>query len=198
MMVGFKLFKVYKNIVITSPILCFNYNIMIYMLKCSESLWFSILLTMCHILLQCFIIHGYISSLAASKKSTWYQYILCIISIIGKLSPNPYLKKWFRPIVRNFHEKNGPNSPDFEKKLIPITKFLLLILILSQICWKILILPYFHINTRGQIWLNHFGNDSHLGYITKLEKETLILCIHISWQLVMMSIFLILLSVIEL
>ncbi len=25
----------------------------------------------------------------------------------------------------------------------------------------------------GQIWQNHFGDDSHLGYITKLEKETL-------------------------
>jgi hypothetical protein len=36
-----------------------------------------------------------------------------------------------------------------------------------------LIFSTFHISTCGQIWLNHFQDDSHLGYITKLEKETL-------------------------
>ncbi len=33
---------------------------------------------------------------------------------------------------------------------------------------------YFHISTCGQIWLNCFQADSHLDYITKLEKETLL------------------------
>jgi hypothetical protein len=32
---------------------------------------------------------------------------------------------------------------------------------------------YFHISTCGQIWLNHFRNDSHFGYIKKLKKETM-------------------------
>jgi len=36
-----------------------------------------------------------------------------------------------------------------------------------------LIFYYLHICTCGQIWLNHFPDDSHLGYFTKLEKETL-------------------------
>jgi hypothetical protein len=31
---------------------------------------------------------------------------------------------------------------------------------------------YFHISTCDQIWLNYFGDDSHLSIITKLEKET--------------------------
>jgi len=33
---------------------------------------------------------------------------------------------------------------------------------------------FFPISTCGQIWLNHFRDDSHLDYVTKLEKETLI------------------------
>jgi len=50
---------------------------------------------------------------------------------------------------------------------------LLLVAVGSQKYRKILILSYFHVSTCGQIWLNHFRDDSHLGYITKLEKETL-------------------------
>ncbi len=82
----------------------------------------------------------------------------------------PTWKIWFQPIGRIFHEKNGPNSPDFEKKILPIARFLLLVPIGSQKYKKILIFSYFHISTCGQIWLNHF----HLNYITKLEKETLL------------------------
>jgi len=51
------------------------------------------------------------------------------------------------------------------------------IFIISSSRWpkygNILIFSTFHISTCGQIWLNHFQDDSHLGYITKLEKETL-------------------------
>jgi len=32
---------------------------------------------------------------------------------------------------------------------------------------------YFHISKCDQIWLNRFGDDSHIGIITKLEKETM-------------------------
>jgi len=67
----------------------------------------------------------------------------------------------------------APNSPDFEKIILPIAKFLLLVLVSSQKYRKILFFSYFHISTCGPIWLNHFTDDSHLGYITELEKETL-------------------------
>jgi len=86
----------------------------------------------------------------------------------------PTWKIWFQPIERIFHERNSPNLPDFEKKILPIARFSLLVPVHSQKCWRILIFSYFHISTCGQIWLNHFGDDSHLGYITKLKKETLV------------------------
>ncbi len=67
-------------------------------------------------------------------------------------------------------KKMAPNSPDFEKIILPIARFLLLVPVDSE---KYRFFPYFCISTCGQIWLNHFQDDSHLGYITKLEKETL-------------------------
>jgi hypothetical protein len=60
-----------------------------------------------------------------------------------------------------------------KKKIIPIARFLLLVPVDSQKYRKILIFSYFHMSTCDQIWLNHFQDDSHLGYITKLKKETL-------------------------
>jgi hypothetical protein len=59
------------------------------------------------------------------------------------------------------------------KNILPIARLLLLVPVGSQKYKKILIFSYFHISTCGQIWLNHFPDDSHLSYITKLEKETL-------------------------
>ncbi len=59
------------------------------------------------------------------------------------------------------------------KNFLPIAKILLLAPVGSQKYRKILIFSYFHIRTCGQIWLNHFPDDGHLSYITKLEKETL-------------------------
>jgi hypothetical protein len=70
-------------------------------------------------------------------------------------------------------KKMAPNSPDFEIFFLPIARFLLLVPIGSQKYRKILIFSYFHISTCGQIWLIHFQDDSPLGYITKLKKETL-------------------------
>jgi hypothetical protein len=58
------------------------------------------------------------------------------------------------------------------KKNLQIARFLLLVPVGSQKYRKDFILSYLHISTCGQIWLNHFPDDSHLGYITKLEKET--------------------------
>jgi hypothetical protein len=69
--------------------------------------------------------------------------------------------------------KNGPKFARLRKKILPIAKFLLLVPVGSKKYRKILIFSYFHISTCGQIWLNHFQDDSHLGYITKSEKETL-------------------------
>jgi hypothetical protein len=70
-------------------------------------------------------------------------------------------------------KKNDPNSPDFKKKILQIARFLLLVPVGSKKYRKDLIFSYLHISTCSQIWLNHFPDDSHLGYITKLEKETL-------------------------
>jgi len=60
-----------------------------------------------------------------------------------------------------------------KKNNLLIASFLLLVLVSSQKYRKILIFSYFHISTSAQIWLNHFQDDNHLSYITKLEKETL-------------------------
>jgi hypothetical protein len=54
------------------------------------------------------------------------------VSFTGEFSPNPYLKNMIGPIGRIFHEKNGPNSSDFEKTILPITRFLLLVPVGSQ------------------------------------------------------------------
>jgi hypothetical protein len=75
---------------------------------------------------------------------------------------------------RIFHEKKGPNSSDFEKTILPIARLLLLVPVGSQKYRKIFIFSYFHISTCGPIWLNHFRDDSHHVYITKLEKESLV------------------------
>jgi hypothetical protein len=90
----------------------------------------------------------------------------------------PTWKIWFWPIGRIFHEKNGSNSPDLGKKILPIARFLFLVPLVSQKYRNILIFSYFHISTCDQIWLNHFRDDTHLGCITKLEKETLIQITH--------------------
>jgi hypothetical protein len=71
-------------------------------------------------------------------------------------------------------KKNGPNSPDFEKIILPIARLLFLVPVGSHKYIVIFIFSYFHISTCGQIWLNHFRDDSHHGYITKLEKESLV------------------------
>jgi len=91
------------------------------------------------------------------------QVFLLLVSFL----PTPYLKN----MISTY--RNGPNSSDFKKKNLPIARFLLLVPINSQKYRKILIFSCFHISTCSQIWLNHFRDDSHLGYITKLEKETL-------------------------
>jgi len=66
--------------------------------------------------------------------------------------------------IRRISQKRFYQSPDF----------LLLVPIGSQKYKKILIFSYFHISTYGHIWLNHIREDSHFGYIAKLEKETLV------------------------
>ncbi len=53
---------------------------------------------------------------------------------------------------------------------IPIVRFLLLVLVGSQTYRFFFIFSYFHIGTRGQICQNHFRDDSHFNYTTKLEK----------------------------
>jgi hypothetical protein len=60
------------------------------------------------------------------------------------------------------------------KNILSIARFSLLVPVGSKKYKKVLIFSYFHLSTCGQIWLNHFPDDSHLGYITKLEKETLV------------------------
>ncbi len=97
------------------------------------------------------------------------------VSFTGEFSSNPFFEKYDFDLYEGFSIlKKGPNSSDFEKKAFTITRFLLLVPIGSQKYRKILIFSYFHkILTCGQIWLNHFQDDSHLGYITKSEKETL-------------------------
>jgi hypothetical protein len=58
----------------------------------------------------------------------------------------------------------------FKIKILPIAIFLLLVPLQSEKYRYFLFFSYFHISTCGQIWLNHFRDDSHLSYITKLEK----------------------------
>jgi len=62
----------------------------------------------------------------------------------------------------------------WKKKNLSIARFSLLVPVGSKKYIKVFIFSYFHLSTCGQIWLNHFPDDSHLGYITKLEKETLV------------------------
>jgi hypothetical protein len=96
------------------------------------------------------------------------------VSFAGEFSPNSYLKNMISTYRKDFAWKNDPNSPDFEKKILSIARLLLLVPISKKIYRKILIFSYVHISKCGQIWLNHFPDDSHFGYITKLEKETLL------------------------
>jgi hypothetical protein len=100
---------------------------------------------------------------------------LAAFLLLANFRQIPFFEKYDFDLYEGFSIlKKGTNSSDFEKKSFTITRFLLLVPIGSQKCRKILIFSYFHkILTCGQIWLNHFQDDSHLGYITKLEKETL-------------------------
>jgi hypothetical protein len=95
------------------------------------------------------------------------------VSFIGEFLPNPYLKNMISTYKKDFPWKKWPKFAKFWKTILPIARFLLLVPVHSQKCWKILIFSYFHISACDQIWLNHFEDDNHLGYITKLEKETL-------------------------
>jgi hypothetical protein len=74
---------------------------------------------------------------------------------------------------KDFPWKKWPKFARFRNKILAIARFLLSVPVGSQKHRKILILSYFHINTCDQIWLNHFQDDSHLSYITKLGKQTL-------------------------
>jgi hypothetical protein len=96
------------------------------------------------------------------------------VSFTGEFSPSPYLKNMISTYTKDFPRKKWPKFAIFrKKKTLPIARLLLFIPERSQKCWRISIFSSFHINTCGQIWLNRLGDDSHLGYITKLEKETL-------------------------
>ncbi len=65
-----------------------------------------------------------------------------------------------------------PISPDFEKNSTSRQNFIIIFSRQPKIQINFFF-PSFHIRSFGQIWLNHFPDDSHLSYITKLEKETL-------------------------
>jgi hypothetical protein len=67
-------------------------------------------------------------------------------------------------------KKMSPNSPDFEKITLPIARFLLLVPVGSQKYRNILIFSYFHNSTCGQIWLNHFQDDSHPPTVATSQK----------------------------
>jgi hypothetical protein len=68
------------------------------------------------------------------------------LSFNGEFAQNPYLKKYSFNLYEGFSiKKNGPNSPNFEKNLKPISRFLLLVPVSSQKYRKIFIfflLPY--------------------------------------------------------
>jgi hypothetical protein len=72
-------------------------------------------------------------------------------------------------------KKMAQKSSDLKIYILPIARFFYYEFpVGSQKYRKILIFFLFHISsTSDQIWLNHFGDDSHLSYITKLERETL-------------------------
>jgi hypothetical protein len=104
----------------------------------------------------------------------YYVYITTLaFLLLANFRQIPTWKIWFRPKEGFSMKKNCPNSPDFETKLLSIARFLFLVPVSSQKYRKILIFSYIHISTCQQIWLNHFRDDNHLSYITKLKKETL-------------------------
>jgi len=75
---------------------------------------------------------------------------------------------------KDFPWEKWPKFPRLQNKNSTNRQILLLVPIGSQKYKKISIFSYFHISTCGQIWRNRFRDDSHLDYITKLEKETLL------------------------
>jgi len=85
----------------------------------------------------------------------------------------PFLKNMISTFMKDFPFLKMAQIRQISKFFFTITRFLLLVPIGSQKYRKILVFSYFHISTCGQIWLNHFQDDNHLAYITKLEKETL-------------------------
>jgi len=95
------------------------------------------------------------------------------VSFTGDFSPNPYLKNMISTYTKDFPWKKWPKFIRFWKKKSTYHQIFILVPVGSQKYRIFKIFSYFHISTCGQIWLNHFGDDSHLGSITKLEKGTL-------------------------
>jgi hypothetical protein len=80
-------------------------------------------------------------------------------------------EKYYFDLYEGFSIKKMTQIRQISKKKLQIARFLLLVPVGSQKYGKDLIFSYLHSSTCGQIWLNHFPDDSHLGYITKLEKR---------------------------
>jgi hypothetical protein len=61
--------------------------------------------------------------------------------------------------------------PDFGKKILSIARFSLPVPVGGKKYKKVLIFSYFHLSTCGQIWLNRFPDDSHLGTSQNWKKK---------------------------
>ncbi len=111
--------------------------------------------------------HGCLAQQNGFGQAFWCSLLrLAAFLLPANFCQIPFLKNMIWTYRKDFPWKKWPKknfcqSPDFY--FFPIG---------SQEYRKILIFSYFHISTCGQIWPNRFQDDSHLGYITKLEKET--------------------------
>ncbi len=92
-------------------------------------------------------------------------------NLLAKFHQITYLKNMILTYRKEFSLKNGPNLPDFENKFYQSPYFYYKFQYIAKNIEWFWFFSHFHIDTFGQIWLNHFEMISTLATSQNCKKK---------------------------